>query len=114
MSELRVVTEDLPDYRFPYSSLSPGSVGGYTLVQARANNKWQPRWCIVDMDGLILAVVEADSFDGLSVEKVTLKAYEYIQSLHGLGEEETGIPAQVAEIVDESGAYPESHSFELL
>lgn len=107
MSEIRVITEDLPDYKFPYSSLSPGSIAGYTVVQAREEGQWQPRWCVVDMDGSVIAILEADSFEGLSAQAVTDAAYNFILGEHGLSEEDTGLKPLVEEIdhSDESYSY---------
>jgi hypothetical protein len=96
MTEIRVITENLPGYKFPYSNVIPDSVIGYTLVQAKSDGVWEPRWCLVDMDGNPIAIFEADSFDDMSAGIVAQKAADFVMDMHELGFEETGNETTVA------------------
>lgn len=93
MNKIRIITEDLPGYKFPY--VSNDTQIGYSLIQARGDDDWEPRWCLIDMIGTVLAIIEADSFDGLTPEDVSREAANFIMELHGLGEEDVGARTDV-------------------
>ncbi len=110
--ELRVITTDLPGYKFPYAPVNTDIAFGYTLVQARSEDGvvWAPRWCLIDTDGTPLAIFEADSFEGLDSDSLAQKASEFLMDLHELGEEETGVKTEVLNINNDN----ESHSYKVL
>jgi hypothetical protein len=109
--EIRVITENLPSYKFPYASILPSMIFGYTLIQARGEDRvWEPRWCLVDMEGTALAIFEADSFDNLDADAVAQAASEFIMDMHELSEDETGNAVSVEHIHGDN----ESQSFEIV
>lgn len=96
MENLRVETDDLPDFRYPVNAIdsSPSNPFGFMLVQGKEDDKWLPKWLIVDSDGYAIGRIEADSFEGLDPEAVARKAFEFVFEMHELGEEASKMELQ--------------------
>jgi hypothetical protein len=87
MNNIRIETDNLPTYMFPVHPMdTDGGINpfAFTLVQAKEDNQWVPRWLIVDADGISLGRLEADSFDDLDPAIVAKLAADFVLELHGI------------------------------